>query len=261
MESAPVFPKPELKVPKPPATECSLALLQSPDHSSYDSDMISGTAIKRGAFIAFEGLDRAGKSTQCQDLVRNLEQRGFKVRLRRFPVRKTPIGKMIDDYLRGDREHEDHVIHLLFSANRWEAAEQIEADVAAGMVVIADRYYYSGCVYSAAKAVPGLDLTWARNPEVGLPRPDLVIFLNITPEAAAQRGDFGNERYEVREFQNRLGGLFGELFGTFERGNVAIVDASSDQLKVQQEILQAVVDRIQMVRNGELGSELRKVAP
>jgi dTMP kinase len=39
-----------------------------------------------------------------------------------FPDRTTPIGKMIDNYLKGEAEQEDHVIHLLFSANRWEAA-------------------------------------------------------------------------------------------------------------------------------------------
>lgn len=35
--------------------------------------------------------------------------------------RTTPIGQMIDSYLKGETEVEDHVIHLLFSANRWEA--------------------------------------------------------------------------------------------------------------------------------------------
>lgn len=36
--------------------------------------------------------------------------------------RTTPIGAMIDSYLKGQSEQDDHVIHLLFSANRWEAA-------------------------------------------------------------------------------------------------------------------------------------------
>lgn len=35
--------------------------------------------------------------------------------------RTTPIGQMINGYLSGQNEQEDHVIHLLFSANRWEA--------------------------------------------------------------------------------------------------------------------------------------------
>lgn len=36
--------------------------------------------------------------------------------------RTTPIGQMINSYLSGRSDQEDHVIHLLFSANRWEAA-------------------------------------------------------------------------------------------------------------------------------------------
>jgi hypothetical protein len=36
--------------------------------------------------------------------------------------RSTPIGQMINSYLLGQSEQEDHVIHLLFSANRWELA-------------------------------------------------------------------------------------------------------------------------------------------
>jgi dTMP kinase len=39
-----------------------------------------------------------------------------------LPDRSTPIGQMIDAYLRSQAEMDDHVIHLLFSANRWEAA-------------------------------------------------------------------------------------------------------------------------------------------
>jgi len=92
----------------------------------------------RGKLIVFEGLDRSGKSSQCKRLAERLQSEGHRVRQMRFPGklwtrsimnggliildRTTPIGKMIDNYLRGEAEQEDHVIHLLFSANRWEAA-------------------------------------------------------------------------------------------------------------------------------------------
>ena len=42
--------------------------------------------------------------------------------LNKITDRSTPIGQMIDSYLRSQTEMDDHVIHLLFSANRWEAA-------------------------------------------------------------------------------------------------------------------------------------------
>jgi dTMP kinase len=76
---------------------------------------------KRGAFILIEGLDKAGKSTQCDLLAKSLDSLGHPVLHLRFPDRTTPIGQMIDAYLKGGSEVEDHVIHLLFSANRWEA--------------------------------------------------------------------------------------------------------------------------------------------
>lgn len=46
---------------------------------------------------------------------------------------------------------------------------------------------------------------------MGLPKPDLVLFLDISPEAAAKRGDFGNERYETSAFQQEVQKRYAEL--------------------------------------------------
>ena len=74
----------------------------------------------RGAFIVFEGADRAGKSTQCQMLVEHLQAAGVAAELWRFPDRTTAIGKMINSYLTSQADIDDAAVHLLFSANRWE---------------------------------------------------------------------------------------------------------------------------------------------
>ena len=142
---------------------------------------------KRGMLIVFEGLDRSGKSTQCEKLVRYLRRNGEHVEHMRFPNRTTPIGQMINTYLTGQSQQEDHVIHLLFAANRWESAKEIENCISAGTTVVIDRYSYSGCVYSAAKEMKNMDLAWCRQPEVGLPRPDVCLFLDISAEEAAKR--------------------------------------------------------------------------
>jgi dTMP kinase len=106
------------------------------------------TADLQGKFIVVEGLDRSGKSTQCERLAKALQEDGLTVTHLRFPGkccktlnqgiranilraivfahlspdRSTPIGKLIDDYLKKKADIEDHAIHLLFSANRWELA-------------------------------------------------------------------------------------------------------------------------------------------
>ncbi|KAI0471590.1 thymidylate kinase-domain-containing protein [Xylariaceae sp. FL0804] len=165
----------------------------------------------RGAFVVFEGVDRAGKTTQAKLLQQRCVESGREVRFVRFPDRSTPIGQMIDAYLKGQTEVEDHVIHLLFSANRWEACKRIRADLAAGRTVVCDRFYHSGVVYSAAKRLPSLTLAWARAPEAGLPRPDAVLFLDLDEAVARARGGWGQEVYEKAEMQRRVRELFWAL--------------------------------------------------
>ncbi|KAI0525391.1 thymidylate kinase-domain-containing protein [Xylaria bambusicola] len=162
----------------------------------------------RGAFIVFEGMDRAGKTTQAKLLQLRCIESGREVKFMRFPDRTTPIGQMIDSYLKGEAEIEDHVIHLLFSANRWEAAQKIRTELEAGHTIICDRFYHSGIVYSAAKQLPSLSLSWAKAPELGLPRPDMVLFLDLEESVARSRGGWGGEVYEKGEMQRRVRELF-----------------------------------------------------
>ena len=69
----------------------------------------------------------------------------------------------------------------------------MEAKLKVGTSLIVDHYSYSSVAFSLAK---GLDLSWCKVPKVGLPNPDLVLYLDITPEIAAEHGDYGGERYE-----------------------------------------------------------------
>jgi dTMP kinase len=192
---------------------------------------------RRGKLLVFEGLDRSGKSTQCALLVEHLISQGDRVEHVRFPNRTTPIGQILNAYLSGATEVEDHVVHLLFSANRWEMASQISHWIAEGVTVVVDRYYYSGCVYTAAKALPGLGLEWARHPDVGLPRPDLCVFLDVSPETAAARGGFGGEKYEQTDFQARVRELFEVMWRhPDEENDVVVVNADRSMEEVEKTI-------------------------
>ncbi|MEQ2202619.1 hypothetical protein XENOCAPTIV_009269 [Xenoophorus captivus] len=86
-------------------------------------------ASKRGALVVLEGVDRAGKTTQCKKLVQALLESGRPAEMMRFPgeeysilrpYRSTTIGQLISAYLEKKSDLEDHTVHLLFSANRWE---------------------------------------------------------------------------------------------------------------------------------------------
>ncbi|KAI4652648.1 uncharacterized protein J4E79_008955 [Alternaria viburni] len=208
--------------------------------------------MARGKLIVFEGLDRAGKSTQCQMLVDDLQNDGIKVRHMRFPDRTTPIGQMINSYLSGQSEQDDHVIHLLFSANRWEAVPSIQADLEAGTTIIVDRYYYSGCVYSAAKQNPSMSLEWCRKPEVGLPRPDLCLFLDISADDAAKRGGYGTEKYERKDMQDRVRELFETMMQKKEGEDFVRIDAGESMTDVAAKIRQEVDRCIERVAKSQL---------
>ncbi len=151
--------------------------------------------------------------------------------------RNTPTGKMINDYLQGQAQQDDHSIHLLFSANRWEAAQRITSDLSDGFTIIVDRYSYSGAVYSAAKENPDLSLEWAWQPEVGLPRPDLLLFLSISSDEAAKRQGYGEERYETDAMQTKVRRLFESLLSMNHGHHVHVIDAGSSMEHVAQKML------------------------
>lgn len=116
-------------------------------------------------------------------------------------------------------------------------------------------------MYSAAKANPSLPLSWAREPDVGLPRPDLVVFLDLEPEQAEARGGYGDEKYEKKEMQVKVRKLFLELkeSGREETDDMVVVNAGGGIDEVQETILQLAKERVAEVRQGVYGETVRRV--
>ena len=151
---------------------------------------------RRGSFIVLEGVDRCGKTTQVARLVQKCLSVGLAATAWRFPDRTTSTGKLIDQYLTSSNNNNnnnnnnpplsDQSIHLLFSANRWDAAAALQTTLASGTHVICDRYAASGVAFSSAK--PGLSIEWCKAPDRGLPAPDAIVFLDLDPTEAAARG-------------------------------------------------------------------------
>ena len=88
--------------------------------NTHDSILSGGNSESRGALVVLEGLDRSGKTSQSSRLLSYLEGLGHSAELWRFPDRSTDVGQMISSYLSNKSQLDDHMIHLLFSANRWE---------------------------------------------------------------------------------------------------------------------------------------------
>ena len=92
--------------------------------------------------------------------------------------------------------------------SRMRSLERILNYLNNGTSVLVDRYAFSGVAFTAAK---GLDLEWCKNPDRGLPKPDLVLQLDVDEETAKKRGGFGEERYEKVEFQRQVRRLYAKL--------------------------------------------------
>lgn len=137
--------------------------------------------LPKGKIIVFEGIDKAGKTTQAKLLEKKLGSKCVRID---FPDYSTPVGKEIKQFLDGKRNYPDEVKMMLLSANRWEKKEEIEKMVSKGTTVIMNRYYQSNLVYGISK---GLKLDWLLSLDKGMPKADLVIVIDIRPKTLVSR--------------------------------------------------------------------------
>jgi dTMP kinase len=149
--------------------------------------------LREGQIIVLEGIDKAGKGTQCKLLQSDIMKAGFNCKILDFPDYSTPIGKEIRLFLDGRRSYSSQVQHMLLSVNRWEKKEEIEKMLQNGTVIIMDRYYQSNIVYGLSN---GLDLNWLINLDRGLPKEDIVIILEIDPETSYKRVNRNRDLFE-----------------------------------------------------------------
>jgi dTMP kinase len=206
-------------------------------------------------FIALEGIDACGKSTQIKLLSERLNAKMF-----RFPDDETPVGKLIRSHL--NREWKCHhtpeelvprgreatcnlnalVFQALHLANRLEKATEITQTMhTLGQDVVADRYLASAIVYGGAD---GLDVDYLVEVQQWLPQPDLNILLNIPPELSAERKPEKRDRYEsqaglMEEVADRYCWLWAKMTGA-GNDNWVVVDGSQSVEKVHADIVEEV---------------------
>lgn len=189
--------------------------------------------MNRGMLIVFEGLDRSGKTTQCQLLMDYFKTTKQAATLIQFPCRTTNVGKLLDAYLKSEIQLEAHVAHLLFSANRWEFKNTICELLRRGTHVVLDRYAFSGLAFSVAKNLP---MFWCMQPDAGLPAPDIIFFLDVSPETIATRSGYGQERLENVELQKRAYEAYQQMLCDYTLPWVKL-DASHCMFEIHNQVI------------------------
>jgi dTMP kinase len=149
--------------------------------------------MARGLLVVFEGLDQSGKQTQAEALRDWLTAGGRTVRLLSFPTYDTAIGTEIGRALHGERDYGPDVMQLLYVANRFEWKPEIERELAAGTILVCDRYLASSVAYGEAQ---GLNPRWLAEIQAPLPQPDLTVLLDMSPDVSLARKRAGRDKYE-----------------------------------------------------------------
>ena len=195
-----------------------------------------------GKFIAFEGIDGSGKSTQIRRLLERLSLLGIKYYETREPT-DSPIGSLIHQMMTGRIIADNRVIASLFIADRADhllnKTDGILDIINSGVSVITDRYYFSSYAYNGID----IDMDWViRGNSIcsDILRPTLTVFLDIPVNTAIERikrERFHTELFETRE---RLIAVRAKYFEAFEKlkdvENVAIVDAQGSIDSVHENI-------------------------
>lgn len=141
-----------------------------------------------GFFVCFEGGDGAGKSTQVRLLTDELQRRGHHVVVTRQPG-GTPLGMQIRDLVLHGEHVSPRAEALLFAADKAHHVDElIRPALAAGHVVITDRYTDSSIAYQGAGRDLGADeirdlQLWA----VAGVLPDITFVLDVQPETGRRR--------------------------------------------------------------------------
>ena len=205
----------------------------------------------KGRLIVFEGIDGAGKTTQIELLTSYLRDQKNRRVYRTAEPTESVTGGLLRDALGGIVRRSPCELAALFVLDRIfhnvNPVNGIEKLTGEGVDVISDRYYYSSMAYQGSETDP----EWVGRMNLDCPeirRPDICIFLDLTPEQSMKRilkGRVTQEIYETHErleaVRNRFMKVIDDLRAKGE--NIHIVNADRSIEEIQAEIRQ-IVDQI-----------------
>ena len=194
-------------------------------------------------FIVFEGIDGCGKSTQLKMLCDKLATLGRRPLPTAEPT-DTATGKMLRAALSGSDPRTAAEMAALFVLDRIhhnKGKGGIDEQLENGFDVISDRYYYSSLAYQGSLT----DYEWVRRMNCDCPeirRPDLCIFLDMSPKAAlariGKRGE-AKEIYEKEETLTLFRETFMKVFHSLD-DRVAVINAEGTPDEVAARVFAAV---------------------
>lgn len=180
--------------------------------------------------IAFEGIDGAGKSTQIERLAARLRERGREVLTTREPT-DGPWGRAIREAAQTERMSPEDELAAFIADRREHVADVIAPALAAGRIVLIDRYYISTAAYQGAR---GLDPAAILEAHDFAPEPDLLFVFDLPAEVGLERVKRRGaaDLFEKLDELARIRAIFLEL----ELANKIVLDAQASPDAIAAEI-------------------------
>lgn len=199
-----------------------------------------------GRFIVLEGIDGAGKTTQAELLEKHLVSLGRRV-IRTAEPTGFEGGVRLREALGGKIKKSECEMATMFVLDRIEhnihPTEGIDTLIEQGYDVICDRYYYSTLAYQGHST----SYEWVKAMNLLCPeirKPDICIYLDLTPEQSLERISRGRDTVEIYENRETLEAVRSAFFKVFEdlsgRDNIAIIDAYRSPEEISAQICAAV---------------------
>jgi dTMP kinase len=200
--------------------------------------------VNRGRLVVFEGVDGSGKSTQLRLLAAYLAERDIAHVVTREPTDGT-WGRKIRAMARsGELVAREEELRWFLEDRREHVAQVLRPGIAAGKIVLSDRYYLSTVAYQGARGFDPQALL--AELEAEFPAPDLALIFEMDPGDALgrvrARGGVAEPAFEDAQFLTRVGAVFRSL----ERPYLARIDARGDADTVARSVRTTVADRLQL---------------
>ena len=205
---------------------------------------------RKNLFIALEGIDGSGKSTQTKLLTEKLMAQGHKV-YSTFEPTDNQIGKLIRNILKGNAKADHRIIAGLFVADRLDHLLNEEYGIVKkledGFTVITDRYCFSSYAYQGTH----MNMDWviqANAMSAEILRPDINIFIDVSPEISMQRLHANRDNIELFETLDSLQKVRAKYMEAFEKlkavENIFTVDGDRSTELIAQDIWQKIASML-----------------
>ena len=193
----------------------------------------------KGKFIVFEGLDGSGQTTQSYLLRDFLESKGFQVVLTKEPTLESESGKKIKRILQEEIKVSPLKLQELFTQDRKHHLKNlILPSLKKGKIVICDRYLFSSYAYGSIN----LDLDYLKKLNKDFILPDIVFFLDVSPEVCIDRirkRSVNIELFEKIEILKKVYKNYHKIFKDFK--NVYIIEGGKSIEEVFTQIKEIII--------------------